>query len=637
MKIIDSEAYRSLLSDKDKNKMLQRAIKPGDKVYHEQYGAGEFVWFDKEHFYMAHVNFEDGEHVVTALDLETIEPGQVQSVKSGFNSGAVAIGKPGKELLDAFNQPEEKKAKKAKADELYADIPTEEYRGFSLVKIEEITLSGWNPRKNFGADELEELKKSIQEHGILEPLIVRPINGPNNTFISFELVAGERRYRAAKELGLKNVPAVIRRLSNHDVHEIMLIENLQRSNLEPLEEAQALEVILSDEVTTQEELAKKLGKSQSWIANRLRLLKAPDELKEMIISREITPKHVIALLPYTEYPVLREKILPEINRIKGYSGEVSVRQVENIVKSEITGDCDAVAVLQLNDFPYDKEQYRDFFDFSSCYNVAGTEKVPCICKSIFVQKEEYDPEDLEEGEQPPEDNKYCLNRRCWADKLNIAKQKYEKSRAKKVKKAGGDDTVDITKLRWDEYERIGKYTKWDKTECQTCEHNKKATGEKADYLEFVCLDPACAKRKEAEQRKREAQQAKEEAEQALKTMDAWIDTLSLESHEISKILSEKDFTAIAIPTANTRGLIKILVRHLWGDSIKKALKPWTTKAGKWNEAEIDKIPDDDVVKALLRLVFMQDLTAHNYQGVNVKAVEKVIAVFEGRAVPEEEE
>jgi len=380
------------------------------------------------------------------------------------------------------------------------------------------------------------------------------------------------------------------------------LDNFHHKDLEPLEEAGAIQELLSDGMT-QEDLAKDVGKSQSWIANRLRLLKAPDELKELLIYREISPKHIMALLPYAEYAVFKEAILPDFKRDIELGKHIAVSQMEKEIDQIIRWRSEKTA-LQLNDV-----EYKDFFDFSKCEGCTDVYTPPA------VETEPDDPEDEEEKQEP---ERYCLNRRCWSDKLNIAKQKYEKARAEKVKTVGVDDTVDLETLKYGEYERIGAWQKWDRTECQTCKSKKTPTDpEELSSCAFVCLDPACAETKEKEQNKKEAQQTREEAEKAYEILDAYI----AEKPTISDI--------------EVRGLLKIQVRHLWGDSIKKALKPWTTKGGKWNVDEVDKIPDDDVVKALLRLVFVQDLTAHNYQGVNVKAVEKIIGVFEGRLTSQE--
>ncbi len=489
------------------------------------------------------------------------------------------------------------------------------------VGVSRIALSGWNPRRSFEPEAFEELKKSIQEYGILEPLIVRPVSQHPES--GYELVAGERRFRAAQELGLEQVPVVIKNLSDRAVREIMLIENLQRTGLEPLEEAEALQVLLQDDAITQEDLGKKLGKSQAWIANRLRLLKAPDELKELIISREITPKHAVTLLQYTEYPVFKEVILPDLKKDLQKGELVSVSQLEDDIQAHIRYHADE-QVLPLHNFPYDVDQYRDFFDFSSCYNIAGSEKVPCICRHIYAppaeeKEEEIDKDDPDydpEGVQEPE--RFCLNQRCWSDKLNVAKEEYEKKRVEKVKTGGGDDIVDPKTLKYNEYERVGKWSKWSKNECQTCK-SKKSPLESKTYegIAFICLDPACAKGKEMAYRKDELRLADEEKQATIADMDAWI----------NKHVN-------VIPNIEIRGLIKILCSHLWGDSIKAALKPWSSKGGKWKIDEVDKIPDGDLIKALLRLCIVSDLVEHNNHGVNRKMLEKIIATIEGNPLPE---
>jgi len=472
------------------------------------------------------------------------------------------------------------------------------------IGVLQIILSGWNPRKSFEPEAFEELKKSIQEYGILEPLIVRPV--PEE---GYELVAGERRLRAAQELGLEQVPVVVKNLSDRAVREIMLIENLQRSQLEPLEEAEALRVLLQDDAITQEALGKKLGKSQAWIANRLRLLKAPDELKELIISRQITPKHAVALLQYTEYPVFKEIILPDLKRDLQKGEQVSVNQLENDIRVHIRYHADE-QVLPLHDFPYDVDQYRDFFDFSKCEGCKDIYALPVEEEEIEKDDPDYDPADRQEPER------FCLNRHCWSDKLDVAKQKYEKARAERVKTMGSDDTVDLDTLKYNEYERIGKWSAWDKTECQTCKSKKThLESETCEGTAFICLDPECAKQKDAAYQKEKAKKDKENVQQAFETLDAYIDKIQV------------------LNITETRGVAKILVYHLWGGSIKTALKPWIKNA-RGDSTEIDRIPDEDILKALLRLVFVQHLTAHN-QGVDVKTVEKAIALFEGKPAPKE--
>lgn len=180
--------------------------------------------------------------------------------------------------------PRKKKEEAAPAAEPVQEPVREIPQHYERLPIERVAVSGANPRKDFNPEALEDLKASIREHGILEPLIVRPV-GPKDCS-TYELVAGERRLRAAKDLGLKDVPCIIKVLDDHQARELMIIENLQREDLQPLEVAHALEDLLAGGIT-QEELAKKLGKSQGWISNSLRLLKAPEDLQKLLISREI--------------------------------------------------------------------------------------------------------------------------------------------------------------------------------------------------------------------------------------------------------------------------------------------------------------------------------------------------------------
>ncbi|MDI4654791.1 ParB/RepB/Spo0J family partition protein, partial [Pseudoalteromonas shioyasakiensis] len=142
----------------------------------------------------------------------------------------------------------------------------------------------------FHEQALEELKQSIMEHGIIQPLIVR------QTIKGYEIVVGERRFRAAQLAGLKTVPAVVRELSDEKMMEIALLENLQREDLNPIEEATAYQLLLTKCKLTQEELAKRLGKSRPHIANHLRLLSLPSDVQQMIGEGTLSMGHGRALL-----------------------------------------------------------------------------------------------------------------------------------------------------------------------------------------------------------------------------------------------------------------------------------------------------------------------------------------------------
>lgn len=196
---------------------------------------------------------------------------------------------------------------------LDALIPSSEER--TEVAIEKIKAGAAQPRQLFPEKPLMELAYSIKLHGIVQPLVVAPKDG------HYELIAGERRLRAAKLAGLRNVPVVIRTVDEQQRYELALVENLQRSNLSPLDEAKAFQKLLADFNLTQDELAKRLGKSRSKIANSLRLLGLSQTMAASLERGDITPGHANALLALDGTD--RERLFTLITT-KGWS----VRQAE---------------------------------------------------------------------------------------------------------------------------------------------------------------------------------------------------------------------------------------------------------------------------------------------------------------------
>ncbi len=200
----------------------------------------------------------------------------------------------------------------------------EENTEIFFCPLEAISPSPYQPR--LAKDEgLEELAASIKEKGILQPLLVREV-----TPGFYELVAGERRYQAAKMAGLERVPVIVKDLSPQEVLELALIENLQRKDLNPIEEARGYQRLIDEFGLTQEEVAQKVGKDRSTIANALRLLKLPEDLQEDILTGRISAGHARALLSL-ENPALMRRVRQEI-LAKG----LSVRQTEALVKALTT-------------------------------------------------------------------------------------------------------------------------------------------------------------------------------------------------------------------------------------------------------------------------------------------------------------
>lgn len=192
--------------------------------------------------------------------------------------------------------------------------------GVIELKINEIEPNVGQPRKKFDDEKLMQLSESIKEHGIVQPIIVRKEDNV------YKIVAGERRWRAARLAGLSTVPVIVKELSNRQVMEMALIENIQREDLNPIEEAEAYERLLNEYKMTQEELSKSIGKNRSTIANIIRLLSLCDKVKEHLINGEISSGHARALLSL-ENEELQKKVCSEI-----IEKSLSVRETENFVK-----------------------------------------------------------------------------------------------------------------------------------------------------------------------------------------------------------------------------------------------------------------------------------------------------------------
>ena len=171
-----------------------------------------------------------------------------------------------------------------------APVPTDAAESLREIPIARITPNPFQPRKTFDAAALEDLRASIAEYGVLVPIIVRR-RGEN-----FELVAGERRWRACAALQRTTVPAIVRESDDRDTLEVAIIENLQRENLNPLEEAAGFSHLIDEYAFTQDEVARRLGKSRPAIANALRLLALPDAIKAMLVDGRISAGHARALL-----------------------------------------------------------------------------------------------------------------------------------------------------------------------------------------------------------------------------------------------------------------------------------------------------------------------------------------------------
>ena len=221
------------------------------------------------------------------------------------------------------------------------------------ISINKIKSDKDQPRKSFDSEKIAELTESIKTHGIIQPLILRKID--NDQYI---IVAGERRWRAAKIAGLKEVPSIIMDLTESEILEISLIENIQRQDLNPIEEAIAYKKLIDDFKMTHEELSKRIGKSRTSITNTMRLINLDDRVQQYIIEGVISEGHGRALLGIKDFEIQYELAQQVIDE------KLSVRELERLVKKIVEGKAkeEKSTVSELN--PYYKEiktQLQNYF------------------------------------------------------------------------------------------------------------------------------------------------------------------------------------------------------------------------------------------------------------------------------------
>lgn len=191
----------------------------------------------------------------------------------------------------------------------------------SDIELTRIIAGIYQPRQNFNDTEIEELADSIREKGVIQPIILRKIDDENN----YEIIAGERRFRACQLLGLKTIPAIVKKLNNHEALELALIENIQRSDLSPIEEALGYKKLINEFSYTQDQISKKLGKSRSHIANLLRLLSLPERVQNMLNMKQISMGHARAIINSQNPEELAERIIAD---------SLNVRNVEDLIRDE---------------------------------------------------------------------------------------------------------------------------------------------------------------------------------------------------------------------------------------------------------------------------------------------------------------
>lgn len=206
-------------------------------------------------------------------------------------------------------------------DALFLDNATEESSGVKTLRLSQIEPNKQQPRREFDQNALEELADSIREHGIIQPLVVRPIRSGN-----YQIVAGERRWRASRIAGLNEVPVIIKELDDLATMELALIENLQREDLSPIEEAEGYRTLINMYGMTQEQVAKRVGKSRPAVANALRLLSLPSFVIDCVSDGRLSTGHAKVLAGLEDKEKIEELALKIVDK------SMTVRQTEKLVR-----------------------------------------------------------------------------------------------------------------------------------------------------------------------------------------------------------------------------------------------------------------------------------------------------------------
>ena len=215
--------------------------------------------------------------------------------------------------------------------------------GIRRLPVDFIIANRANPRRDFDPDQLEELANSIKEKGVMQPLLVRPSRGDPNLF---ELIAGERRWRAAQKAGLHEVPVIIRDVDDREALELAIIENVQRADLNPLEEALGYEQLIEQFAYSQNEMAQVIGKSRSHVANTLRLLKLPEGVRDSLARGELTAGHARTLITADDPGTLAARIIDEglnVRQAEALAQDVSDRPAR-APRASKNKDADTVAL-----------------------------------------------------------------------------------------------------------------------------------------------------------------------------------------------------------------------------------------------------------------------------------------------------
>jgi len=352
-------------------------------------------------------------------------------------------------------------------------------------------LVGRNVRRNFDAAAMQQLTDSVRRVGVLQPILVRPAG--DGSPVLYILVCGERRLRAAEAAGLAAIPAVVRDLDDSAAREAMLMENLQRRDLDPVEEAAGFQELLQEHGYKQQELAERLGVSQPHIANRLRLLKLPEEVREHISREILTPGHAMALLRLEVAPAMllqcAQQLVAEETPV-AKAGD----QVDEIVRR-------TAKPLDPDRYPHED---KPVFDTTTCGNCH---------ESIRVSK----------WQGASDKTPFCLNGECWSRKQTEAQQTQAAALREKFGKAAKGGKVltrDALPQDGDSWRQLKHEKDIDSAACEGCKDLAIAQLYSAEP-EPVCLNPKCLRRKVAAVTREKNKVARETAAAAVQSAVEW--------------------------------------------------------------------------------------------------------------------
>jgi len=413
------------------------------------------------------------------------------------------------------------------ATEKWSGIGPDKRGMYHLIPVGSISITK-NIRKTFDKQRLQELADSLNEYGILQPLVVRVLEGGE----TYELVAGERRLRAAKMAGIEKVPCRVVDLTAKQAAEIQLLENLQRADLNALEEAQALADLISEHGYTQEQLAAKLGKSQPWVASRIGLLEAPPAAQDAITRGIWTASHGEIARNYANAPEVVAKVAKDAEQ-----RHIPVARLRDEIEEEIRKRYHRVFKLGRD---WDAEEPR--FDVNTCL----------ACENVVRARRWYGSTD--------KPSPYCTNTRCWEAKQEAA-----------LKSVMADDAVDTSKLPSGSYTYMPDSGDW--SQCEGCESLKYTRGGSR-----VCLNVKCYRKLKSAEEKAKARAAADAKSKAIANVmlalaeAGYIDSFRGLPKRLQVLIASLIFTEVRPPGNEQSKDDKDVFRELVG---------WTDKLEKW--------------------------------------------------------